>query len=111
MLCVSGHQITKILSSNHVCVNADLLTHLLAVQSAKKRKKSGGADAAEDTEAAAAAAPQSQSLTAESYTPPDPGPYPQDKPPENSVRFTPVQVCHLPVLLLRLPNILFTDLS
>ena len=62
------------------------------MQSAKKRKKSGGADAAEDAEAAAAAAPQSQSLTAESYTPPDPGPYPQDKPPENSVRFTPVQV-------------------
>ena len=62
------------------------------VQSAKKRKKSGGADTAEDAEAAAAAALQSQSLTAESYTPPDPGPYPQDKPPENSVRFTPVQV-------------------
>lgn len=63
-----------------------------AVQSAKKRKKSGGADAAEDAEAAAASAPQSQALIAQSYTPPDPGPYPQDKPPENSVRFTPVQV-------------------
>lgn len=62
------------------------------VQSAKKRKKSGGGGA-EDAEVAAAAAPQSQTLTAQSYTPPDPGPYPQDKPPENSVRFTPVQVC------------------
>ncbi len=30
---------------------------------------------------------------AESYLPPNPGPYPQDKPPENKVRFTPVQVC------------------
>ena len=28
----------------------------------------------------------------EPYLPPDPGPYPQDKPPENTVRFTPVQV-------------------
>ncbi|KAL3158109.1 hypothetical protein ABBQ32_011710 [Trebouxia sp. C0010 RCD-2024] len=60
-------------------------------KSAKKRKKSGGGGA-EDAEVAAAAAPQSQTLTAQSYTPPDPGPYPQDKPPENSVRFTPVQV-------------------
>lgn len=60
-------------------------------QSAEKRKKSGGGDT-EDAEAAAAALPQPQSLKAESYTPPDPGPYPQDKPPENSVRFTPVQV-------------------
>ena len=32
-------------------------------------------------------------LVAESYAPQDPGPYPQDKPPENPVRFTPVQVC------------------
>ncbi len=28
----------------------------------------------------------------ESYTPPDPGPYPQDQPRRNAVRFTPVQV-------------------
>ena len=28
----------------------------------------------------------------ESYKPPDPGPYPQDEPPQNTVRFTPVQV-------------------
>ena len=38
----------------------------------------------------AQAAPRT--LVAESYLPPNPGPYPQDKPPENQVRFTPVQV-------------------
>lgn len=59
-------------------------------KSAKKRKKSAAEDA--ELAAAAAAAPQCSTLTAQSYTPPDPGPYPQDKPPENSVRFTPVQV-------------------
>jgi intron-binding protein aquarius len=32
------------------------------------------------------------SLVVESYTPPDPGPYPQDAPRKNNVRFTPVQV-------------------
>lgn len=31
-------------------------------------------------------------LVAEAYTPPDPGPYPQDQPNHNTVRFTPVQV-------------------
>jgi hypothetical protein len=31
-------------------------------------------------------------LVVESYTPPDPGPYPQDQPRRNAVRFTPVQV-------------------
>ena len=31
-------------------------------------------------------------IVVEPYFPPDPGPYPQDKPPENTVRFTPVQV-------------------
>eukprot|EP00803_Ostreobium_quekettii_P001943 evm.model.scf_2381.2 EVM.evm.TU.scf_2381.2 scf_2381:10191-21993(-) len=31
-------------------------------------------------------------LLVEPYTPPDPGPYPQDKPAINSVRFTPLQV-------------------
>jgi intron-binding protein aquarius len=30
-------------------------------------------------------------LVVESYTPVDPGPYPQDLPPQNAVRFTPVQ--------------------
>ncbi|KAL1367940.1 hypothetical protein AAHE18_02G085100 [Arachis hypogaea] len=31
-------------------------------------------------------------LIVETYTPPDPGPYPQDQPKQNSVRFTPTQV-------------------
>ncbi len=31
-------------------------------------------------------------LYVQSYTPPDPGPYPQNQPPTNKVRFTPVQV-------------------
>lgn len=52
-----------------------------------------GADPAEDPVAADA---DSSQLTVQSYIPQDPGPYPQDKPPENTVRFTPVQV--------RLPN-------
>ena len=30
-------------------------------------------------------------LIVEPYTPPDPGPYPQDQPKQNSVRFTPTQ--------------------
>ncbi|KAL5982160.1 hypothetical protein ACLOJK_016229 [Asimina triloba] len=33
-----------------------------------------------------------ESLIVEAYVPPDPGPYPQDKPKQNSVRFTPTQV-------------------
>lgn len=31
-------------------------------------------------------------LIVEAYIPPDPGPYPQDQPKRNSVRFTPTQV-------------------
>jgi len=31
-------------------------------------------------------------LVVETYVPPDPGPYPQDKPKQNTVRFTPTQV-------------------
>ncbi|DBB15126.1 TPA: hypothetical protein ACH3X3_004135 [Trebouxia sp. C0006] len=63
-------------------------------KSAKKRKKksAGGEETENGTAAAAEPVQPSQTLTAESYTPPDPGPYPQDKPPENPVRFTPVQV-------------------
>ncbi len=70
------------------------LKFYITVQSAKKRKKKdSGADGAEDGSATVAEVAQpSQTLIAESYTPPDPGPYPQDKPPENPVRFTPVQV-------------------
>lgn len=32
-------------------------------------------------------------LIVEAYIPPDPGPYPQDQPKRNSVRFTATQVC------------------
>ncbi|XP_061365445.1 uncharacterized protein LOC133308765 [Gastrolobium bilobum] len=35
---------------------------------------------------------QRETLIIEAYTPPDPGPYPQDQPKQNSVRFTPTQV-------------------
>lgn len=35
---------------------------------------------------------QKQKVIVETYTPPDPGPYPQDQPKQNSVRFTPTQV-------------------
>ena len=31
-------------------------------------------------------------VSTQAYTPPDPGPYPEDVPPQNAVRFTPVQV-------------------
>lgn len=50
-----------------------------------------GTDPAEGS-AAAEAETDSTHLTVQSYIPQDPGPYPQDKPPENTVRFTPVQV-------------------
>lgn len=33
-----------------------------------------------------------EKIVVEAYIPPDPGPYPQDKPKQNSVRFTPTQV-------------------
>ncbi|OVA07623.1 Intron-binding protein [Macleaya cordata] len=33
-----------------------------------------------------------EKLIVEAYVPPDPGPYPQDKPKQNSVRFTPTQI-------------------
>ncbi|CAK9317062.1 unnamed protein product [Citrullus colocynthis] len=35
---------------------------------------------------------EKEKLIVEAYTPPDPGPYPQDQPKQNSVRFTPTQV-------------------
>ena len=35
---------------------------------------------------------EKKKLIVEAYTPPDPGPYPQDQPRQNSVRFTPIQV-------------------
>ena len=50
----------------------------------------GAADGAEQN--GAKAAPEQPVVRVESYKPPDPGPYPQDEPPQNTVRFTPVQV-------------------
>lgn len=35
---------------------------------------------------------EKEKLIVEAYTPPDPGPYPQNQPRQNSVRFTPIQV-------------------
>lgn len=35
---------------------------------------------------------EKEELVVEAYVPPDPGPYPQDKPKQNSVRFTPTQI-------------------
>lgn len=35
---------------------------------------------------------EKENLIVEAYIPPDPGPYPQDQPKQNSVRFTPTQV-------------------
>ncbi|KAG6679823.1 hypothetical protein I3842_13G010800 [Carya illinoinensis] len=35
---------------------------------------------------------EKEELTVEAYTAPDPGPYPQDQPKQNSVRFTPTQI-------------------
>ncbi|KAD7116894.1 hypothetical protein R6Q59_006423 [Mikania micrantha] len=35
---------------------------------------------------------EKENLNVEAYMPPDPGPYPQDQPKQNSVRFTPIQV-------------------
>lgn len=35
---------------------------------------------------------EKEKLIVEAYIPPDPGPYPQDQPKQNSVRFTPIQV-------------------
>lgn len=38
------------------------------------------------------ASAEKEKLIVEAYIPPDPGPYPQDQPKQNSVRFTPTQV-------------------
>eukprot|EP00898_Chlorokybus_atmophyticus_P006825 jgi/Chlat1/7143/Chrsp57S06803 len=60
-----------------------------AVESVAGAKRKGV-----ESENGSAALPQSNALTliAEPYMPPHPGPYPQDVPPQNTVRFTPVQV-------------------
>ena len=54
-----------------------------------KRKAGEAADGEAGANGGAGAAPRR--LVVESYTPRDPGPYPEDLPPQNSVRFTPVQ--------------------
>ena len=61
-----------------------------AEEAPAKAGKRKAAAAAEEAQAAADAA-AARKLVVESYTPVDPGPYPQDLPPQNSVRFTPVQ--------------------
>ena len=60
-----------------------------AVQQKGKKRKAEDGPLEKDAEQPSSARPR---LVAESYAPQDPGPYPQDKPPENPVRFTPVQV-------------------
>ncbi|GIL75166.1 hypothetical protein Vretimale_7780 [Volvox reticuliferus] len=56
----------------------------------------GGAECSASGAATAAAGaspgPAPGELVVESYVPPDPGPYPQDQPRRNAVRFTPIQV-------------------
>jgi len=68
-----------------------------AARPGSKRKAANGA--AEDGDANGseptangAASAELPVVRVESYKPPDPGPYPQDEPPQNTVRFTPVQV-------------------
>ncbi len=51
----------------------------------------GGKRKAGEGEAGGADEAAGRRLVVESYTPVDPGPYPQDLPPQNRVRFTPVQ--------------------
>lgn len=45
-----------------------------------------------DTSMDDVAGSEKENLIVEAYIPPDPGPYPQDQPKQNSVRFTPTQV-------------------
>jgi intron-binding protein aquarius len=61
-----------------------------AAAGGKAAKRKAAEAAGGDDTAAEAAAPE-RKLLVESYTPVDPGPYPQDLPPQNTVRFTPVQ--------------------
>ncbi|GMY22643.1 RNA helicase aquarius isoform X1 [Fagus crenata] len=50
-----------------------------------------GVDSADDVNTVDASS-KKEKLIVEAYTPPDPGPYPQDQPKQNSVRFTPTQI-------------------
>ena len=56
-----------------------------------KRKAAEAASEQQPRQQEQAAAAEAPTLVVESYTPTDPGPYPQDQPPQNAVRFTPVQ--------------------
>lgn len=53
-----------------------------------KKRKGVGVDA----DGAADVTADRGKIVAKAYVPPDPGPYPQDQPKQNTVRFTPVQV-------------------
>lgn len=53
--------------------------------------KKSGTDSVGDVNMVDSAGKKEQ-LVVEAYVPPDPGPYPQDQPKQNSVRFTPTQV-------------------
>lgn len=55
-----------------------------------KSGKRKGADVSAD--GAADPTSERQKVVAKAYVPPDPGPYPQDQPKQNTVKFTPVQV-------------------
>lgn len=59
------------------------------------QQQPGAAGAAEEGGAAKRKQPDGEEkpvLRVKAYVPPDPGPYPEDVPPENKIRFTPVQV-------------------
>jgi intron-binding protein aquarius len=56
-----------------------------------KNKKKGKRKAGQEEPEPSPSAPKLPTIIAESYALPDPGPYPQDAPPLNTVRFTPVQ--------------------
>lgn len=61
-------------------------------EAAEKANGSSGKANDADTEMAVTTIGNKGELVVESYLPPDPGPYPQNQPPTNKVRFTPVQV-------------------
>ncbi|KAL0413595.1 UNVERIFIED_CONTAM: RNA helicase aquarius [Sesamum radiatum] len=49
-------------------------------------------------------------LLVEAYVPPDPGPYPQDQPKQNTVRFTPTQVQHV-IFRIRLAILIYSQVG
>ena len=62
-----------------------------AAEGATGGKRKATATAADGDQQQQEAQAARRTLVVESYTPVDPGPYPQDLPPQNAVRFTPVQ--------------------